>query len=350
MFELLSNVRTVPVDKSALVMVQRGMNKVRVSVGAHNSEPSEVYIVTGQAGGKLETYIIFYILAPGVHVVYGFDQNPYAPDLQEKVVEEATVFVEEMGAILEVVPLETMTPDQRSAWIDREVLYSEPVMVDLEEVQEIDDLEVVQIEETGTEETRIISHIDTDHLEGFVEVSDEDVSQAMSEESMGEEFPETVPMDGDMDLGIEPPDQVVAEGVEAAGEDSVVVADGDFDELLKQAFLKPDIVEKTRMKSALQEEKSRVEELLPEVQDDADEGGISAETGPPVEGAGTDEVEAVYEESHLSAEPDAGADPVIQLPDEESASYETRGPAGFEDKDSPGSDAPVKVIRFLSKY
>ena len=166
MFELLSNLQSVPIDPDSLTMVHRGMNKVRVSVGEHSSEPSEVYIITGQSNGNLESYIIFYMLEPEIHVVYGSDKNPFAPTLNEQVIEEAIIFVEEMGSILEEVPWETMTPDQRSAWVEKEILYSAPVIDELEEVEEIEAVEVVQLEDVAMEEAGL--------EEGVVEVSDDE--------------------------------------------------------------------------------------------------------------------------------------------------------------------------------
>lgn len=358
MFELLSNIQTVPVDQGALVMVQRGMNKVRVSVAEHNSEPSEVFIVTGQADGNLETYIIFYILAPGIHVIYGFDQNPYSPGLQEKVVEEATIFVEEMGSILEEVPLETMTPDQRSAWFDREVLYSEPLVVDLEEVEEveeIEELEIIQIEDTDPDETLVLEAADHDPREGVVEVSDEDVDNALSEDDPDDGFSDSVQPGEDLDQEVESADKGVGEGVEAAGEEDVVVAEGDFDELLKQAFLKPDIVEKTRRKARLAETEFEEEDLFPEEQGASSEDGSSAEAQWEAGDREIDEDLAIDEENPVPVVPDIVVPDIadelkIGLSGEESFADETRDFTKSVDKDPPENETGLKVIRFLSKF
>ena len=55
--------------------------------------------------------------------------------------------------------------------------------------------------------------------------------------------------------------------------EGVVVAEGDFDELLKQAFLKPDVAEKTKKKAAKKKvEKVEEEEPVSEVSaDDEDD-------------------------------------------------------------------------------
>ncbi|MCK5307850.1 MAG: hypothetical protein KAJ73_04490, partial [Zetaproteobacteria bacterium] len=251
MFELLSNIQTVPIDPDSLTMVHRGMNKVRVSVGEHSSEPSEVYIITGLSNGNLESYIIFYMLEPGIHVVYGCDQNPYAPTLSEQVIEEAIIFVEEMGSILEEVPWETMTPDQRSAWVEKEILYSAPVIDELEEVEEIEAVEVVQLEDLAMGEAELNEGSVLDPEEGVVEVSDDEVRQALSENDSNESLHVSEDIDGDD-----------ADAVDAAGMDDVVVAEGDFDELLKQAFLKPDVAAKTKLKKG-KKKVAKVEEEQP---------------------------------------------------------------------------------------
>ncbi len=233
MFELLSNVHSVPIDSDDLTGIHRGMNKVRVSVGDHVSEPSEVYIITGQANGNLESYIIFYMLEPGIHVVYGCDQNPFAPTLKDEVLEAAIILVEEMGSILEEIPWETMTSDQRSAWIEKEILYRAPEIEELEEVEEIEAMEVIEFEDGGTEETELEEDPVLDNDESVVEVNED-------ERLIG------------ADLKPEDIDEDDVDGVDVDME-GVVVAEGDFDELLKQAFLKPDVAEKTQRKNRQKE-------------------------------------------------------------------------------------------------
>jgi hypothetical protein len=67
----------LPFGPEDIVKVHRGMNMVKVSVGEHLSEPSEVYIATIKDEEKLSTNIIFYLIEPKVRTLYGFEGNPY---------------------------------------------------------------------------------------------------------------------------------------------------------------------------------------------------------------------------------------------------------------------------------
>ena len=338
MFELLSNIQTVPIDPDSLTMVHRGMNKVRVSVGEHSSEPSEVYIITGLSNGNLESYIIFYMLEPGIHVVYGCDQNPFAPTLSEQVIEEAVIFVEEMGSILEEVPWETMTPDQRSAWVEKEILYSSPVIEELEEVEEIEAVEVVQLEDGAMGEAELNEGSVLDPEEGVVEVSDDEVRQALSENDSDESFQVSEDIDGDD-----------ADAVDAAGMDDVVVAEGDFDELLKQAFLKPDVAAKTKLKKS-KKKVAEVEEeqSVPESTAGDDIEDVMVEEAAELSSAG--ESVDVEEKLEIPGESEDAVKIEIDLTREEKAVDTVETSPGASDSTLPEKDTRLNVIRFLSRF
>ncbi|MDF1526508.1 MAG: hypothetical protein RRA15_04650 [bacterium] len=328
MFELLSNVQSVPIDQNSLAMVHRGMNKVRVSVGEHSSEPSEVYIITGHSSGNLESYIIFYMLEPGIHVVYGCDENPYSLDRKEEVLEEAIVFVEEMGSILEEVPWETMTPDQRSAWVEKEILYAAPVIAELEKLDETEALaEVDEIE--GVEYVGI----DDDEPE---ELADEDEIEAGEYEEIDEEEPEGF-------------DEEDIDGTESSGMKGVVIAEGDFDELLKQAFLKPDVADKTKLNKSKREsvkieEEFSVPEEPADVQDDEEMVEEESERFEAVENTELDE------EKEIPEEPEAVVQEVVEWSSEELALGNVEVPAGLNESFLPVKKNRMEVIRFLSRF
>jgi len=357
MFELLPNVQKVPIDPDALMAVHRGMNKVRVSVGQHNSEPSEVYIVTGKSNGDLETYIIFFMLEPGIHVVYGCDQNPYARALEEQVLEEATIFVEEMGSILEEVPWGTMTAFQRSAWVEKETLYSEMVLEGLEEVEEIEDLEIVEVEDVDDLDTEGSIHPDDVVPEpdwGVVEVSEEEVDGVIpveSDDRSRRQAGEAGKKGRDAKVQTQVPDKESGQGGGAARLEDVVVAEGDFDEMLKQAFLKPDVVEKTRRKARKQASMDD-EEPLPPDGADADEaesvvvldtmetfgtresGGAEADLEHPVKIGGR--INAI----HAQDDPKRVQKPGVKV----------KTPSGSHDSEQTERDTRLRIIRFLSRF
>jgi len=355
MFELLSEVLSVPIRPDALTTIHRGMNKVRVSVAEHNSEPSEVYIITGQVNGNLETYIIFYMLQPRIHVVYGCEQNPYPDGQKEQILEEATNFVEQMGSILEEIPWESMTPDQRSAWIEKEILYSKPDIQELDEVEEIETLELEEVEESGAEEAGNEKVPDPPSADDVVEVSEEEMQQALDAGSSMDDLPEASEMDQGTG-GVPPEEDEMDESdtgsVADAGKEDVVIAEGDFDELLKQAFLKPDIVEKTRRKAAAKTEEHEEEDPFVQELSDPERSGAVPEEEELLSGEG-DEV-GPGEEPEILPGPGVSPD---EADDDGFVPSERKENAGtvetFSDhdaRDPSEKDQQLKVIRFLSRF
>ena len=340
MYDLLSDIKGVPVEPESLVRVHTGMNKVRISVGENISEPSEVYIATGKGENGYETYIVFFMIEPALHVLYGFDQNPYDPSVEEVAINEAIDFVEEMGSILEEVPWENMTPEQRTAWIDKESMYhaagaSAPEV--LEVVEEIEPAELLEVvEEDETEEVLEV----IDEAEMDLEYDDED----LTEELIVEEVQELEDDEPAGDIG-DDEDEDDEEGEDLPGEtvsptEDVLVVDGDFDDLLKQAFLKPDVARKTRKRKKQEE---IVEETDDDTVDEVDEKTETDSFQEPViemeEGLDDETVADSWEaeQEEVSVGDDGGRD------DEDEAD-----PEGFREevdpepgKSSPESEVPI---------
>lgn len=337
MFELLSDIQSVPIHKDSLAMVHRGMNKVRVSVGDHISEPSEVYIITGQVNGDFESYVIFYMLEPEIRVVYGCDKNPYPASVKDQVIEEATIFVEEMGSILEEVPWQDMTPVQREAWIEKEILYSQPFIEEIEELQEI--------EEGVVEDAELAEEPEYDVDSGFVEVSEDELQQVLEDSEEGElpQVLEGTPAD-EIDENGEEASEVSSEE-EPEGEDDeddsddlqdVVVAEGDFDELLKQAFLKPDVAEKTKRKiPKFRRKEPPPEDLGEETGEEFDEDDLAVSEA---------ESDADLEEMKEAAAGPMRRDPPVHASDVHSVSAKANETISSE------KETRLKVVRFLSRF
>lgn len=279
MFDLMIGVDVLPTPEEMIFQVHKGMNKLRVSVGEHVSEPSEVYIITGEESGLFNTFIVFFMVEPGIHVIYGFDDNPYDPSLREEVLNMAIDFVEDMGAILEEIPWEGMTPEERTNWIDKEALYP---AAEAEAIEEIEDLEEIEPED----------------LLAVVEQADD------GEKSMD------VPSDtggaekgvGDVSEELSPEDDVPTEVIE----EELPGEDEDFDHLLKQAFLKPDLVRKSSSKKAATREEEPDEEEDPaddETYQDL-EGDVEGSASAFTEDAAEEEPEPVltYEEDSSAVE------------------------------------------------
>ncbi|MDF1536858.1 MAG: hypothetical protein P1S46_10240 [bacterium] len=332
MYELLSDVAIVPVKADFLKRVYTGMNKVRISVGEHISEPSEVYIVTGDMGKGYETYIVFFMIEPAFHIVYGCDKNPYDPAGAEEAIDEAIDFVEAMGSILEEVPWETMSSEQRASWAGKEALYRETGTIE-PELLEVDD-EIAS--------TELLEVIEEENPEGGL------VDQAPETDNGATE------VDDDQEPEVEdkPP------------RDNVLVADGDFDELLKQAFLKPEDARKTGkrkgMVAAIEEvAEEPVEPAWEEAMEKVEPDGVGAteeeigtggveveeeELPPPEENI---ETEAVEVSPVLPAAfAPGGGEAAAGLPAARPDDAKVTGDAAFPDD----RKIQLSVVRFLSRF
>lgn len=342
MFELLSDVRTVPLDAEALRTVHHGMNKVRVSVGEHSSEPSEVYIVTGGSDGDLETYIIFYMLEPGIHLVYGYEQNPYPRVQEEQVLQEATNFVEEMGSILEEVPWATMTTDQRASWIEKEALYGEVLMDGLEDLEEIEDLQIVEAVEVEPDESPDTAEKDAEPEDGGAPLR-----LAEPEDLTPVKGPEKGPRaegsgTGDLETPSEDPGLEPRRGIEAADQEDVVVAEGDFDEMLKQAFLRPEVVEKTRKKARSQSSPDGEEQPVTDGRVLEQEELATTDDAAPESGQSEKDLDIPVNAEDVSR---TWGDPHEDVEDGEGPARAGSGRGGLDDE-----DARLRIIRFLSRF
>jgi hypothetical protein len=378
MYELLSDITEVPVPSESLTQVHTGMNKVKISVGEHISEPSEVYIATGKGENGYETYIVFFMIEPAFHVIYCSDKNPYVSEGAEEVINEAIDFVEEMGSILEEVPWEGMSPEQRTAWIDKESLYEHTVTVDPEILEVVEEIESVEILEVVEEEE--------------IEVEPEILDDAELELEDAED-PEADPVEDDTeDLTDDLTGDLVVEQVEELDEpravkDDVVVVDGDFDDLLKQAFLNPEVARKTRgkkRKAAVVEEPEEVLQETPEqTPDELSSEESSPEESPLDESPATepasgsdiasnsespgetdpDEVEIEISEEDVETEPAKGQPefPTPASPVEKESSF--RPPAEIVAEPAKAASGGVaeasisadektllRVVRFLSRF
>ncbi len=324
MFELMGEVKSFPLGEEDITQIHEGMSSLRVSVGEHVSQPSEVFVVTGIRDGLLLTFIIFYMIEPKVHVVYRFGENPYEQDRKEDVLEGAFQFVEEMGGILQEVPWGGMSPEDRSQWIADMNLFpagpagEDDLLEDLEEIQLGDVIEVL-----GEEDLEETSDFE-------VEAVEEGPPEPAYSEGPSGESPEV--------KGLE----------EQAAEEDVVSEEGedeDFDQLLKQAFLNPELVGKTVFKKTLDQEKET--DGSPEPEDVQDSKGDPGSETEPAEQIQERESGVFVKEDAEVYVPEESAEGELEFPGESDQKTQEEGTATSAATEESGS---IKVVRFLSRY
>ena len=232
MFELMTQIERPPLEEKDIVQIHKGMSSLRVSVGEHVSQPSEVYIVTGRQENLFQTFIIFFMIEPQVHVVYRFEENPYDSARREEVLGGAFQFVEEMGGIMEEVPFDTMSPENRLNLMDDLGLFS----ADSQEAGILEGLEEIQLGEI----IEVLGDEDAEEASEFeVLVEGEEEGDAQEARAVGEG-------EGIEDSPTQQPPSETSQTISEPGEDKDldVDEDKDFDRLLKQAFLKPELIRK----------------------------------------------------------------------------------------------------------
>jgi hypothetical protein len=346
MFELMEGIDVLPVSEQDIVQVHGGMNKVRISVGNYVSEPSEVYIITSQDEALLRSFVVFFVVEPGIHVIYGYAGNPYDPVFGKEVLQEAIEFVEEMGAILEDVNWENMPPEERRNWIRNETIYPDHGKYGLEVVADLEEIEPEELMEIVEEE---------DSLEGEKLLQPEtQLPETLEEEPAGKK-PEK-PQD-DEEGGVKR-----EKGDEAD--------DGDFEDLLKQAFLKPDVVEKNRVKTIRDLKDEAEEDEIPsfdwkrpetggeafkikeEAMKVAEEEGSEEEIWSTVPGVEEEEPEFGVSEEDLAAAEDELSALINEVSGEVDleSSFKT-SPDESEPADEDSSNQTrLTVIRYLSRF
>ena len=119
----------------------------------------------------MSSFIVLYMVDPRYHVIYGYEGNPYDSDLSEEILKTAVDFVEDMGAILEEIPWQGMSPEDRRNWIEKETLYPQMETDDIEEIADLEEiqpgelLEVIEGEGEGDEESELRTEADEDVTE-----------------------------------------------------------------------------------------------------------------------------------------------------------------------------------------
>ena len=336
MFQLVGQMQQLPFGPADIIKVHRGMNMVKVSVGEHISEPSEVYIATVIDGDKLSTNIVFFLVEPKVRTLYGFEGNPYESSNRIEVETEAREFVEEMGAILEDIGWETMSEEVKGSWLDQQFLF--PAKEELQIKQPVDDPGDLVEEEVVEAEIEVEAAREGEGVEteGGVEVEeqvillDADVEILTEAEVLDEAGPEAAPEETTETAPVkkpptDPPDKVSDDTppektAEAANDaqmkrqtgESLEKADGKivfveekFDEMLKQAFLIPPDDPEDKEESKGDKSESVKTEVV------ADEPALSPDVGTgEEEAAGTGDI--LVESLSEDGAPDADATPEHQ--------------------------------------
>lgn len=120
MFRFEPTVHTLPVAPEAIVYLAESSNQPHVAVPGRKAQAAQATVVGLREGtDACSVYISLWLLADCELAVWVHETTVLPLTRLEEVAEEAWLFCESMGFIMDVVPFDTLPPAEREAILDR---------------------------------------------------------------------------------------------------------------------------------------------------------------------------------------------------------------------------------------
>jgi hypothetical protein len=120
MFELDLKLKALDVAPSAVLEIHHSLNTAEVATKEFVGEPAKAYIcLMSLVAQRQAIYISFFFPNKNRAIFYSCSDNPFSPTRTEEVKEEAMLFLESFGFILEQVVGVNSPPKDRDYWIAR---------------------------------------------------------------------------------------------------------------------------------------------------------------------------------------------------------------------------------------
>ncbi len=123
------------IDQKATIADIRGKNLVKAFFSMNNHqvatpemmlEDARSYILFfRESGGKLSAYIGLKLLATGRKLFYSHSSNPFPEGETAAIEDEALVFVEGLGALLDEKDFTQLTAEEKKQWMDNQEIFIE---------------------------------------------------------------------------------------------------------------------------------------------------------------------------------------------------------------------------------
>lgn len=127
MFEIDKTQPFIPVKPEEMVEVCYSVNTILVAPADHSSEPTKAYIVAARKGSAFIFYIFLFLINSGRGFTYRRDDEMVGQKDYPKVLDEAFIFLESMGFIMDRVDLRSLSLDERKEYVQQQPFFPAPV-------------------------------------------------------------------------------------------------------------------------------------------------------------------------------------------------------------------------------
>lgn len=124
MFTSDPNMTDLDVRQKKVAKMLFSMNIHQVATPELTAEDARCYIIFLGEGSSLSAHIGLYLPRSDRRFYYSSSNNPFSTAALAEVEEEGRAFVEDMGFLLDEIPLATMSADERNRWIDEHDMFT----------------------------------------------------------------------------------------------------------------------------------------------------------------------------------------------------------------------------------
>ncbi len=124
MFNADPNITELNVREKNLNKVLFSMNIHQVATPDLTVEDARCYILFFGEESNITAYIALYLTRTDSGIYYSYSSNPFPQEGMAQVEEEARGFVEDMGFVLDEMPLAGVSPAEKNRWIDEQGIFN----------------------------------------------------------------------------------------------------------------------------------------------------------------------------------------------------------------------------------
>jgi hypothetical protein len=126
MFEIDKTQPFISAKPEEMVEVCYSVNTILVAPADHSAEPTKAYIVSARKGSAFIFYIYLFLVNSGRGVIYRRDDELVGQKDYTKVLEEAFMFLESMGFIMDRVDLRSLSLEERKEYVLQQPFFPRP--------------------------------------------------------------------------------------------------------------------------------------------------------------------------------------------------------------------------------
>ncbi|MDD5224281.1 MAG: hypothetical protein PHE84_09835 [bacterium] len=126
MFEIDKTQLFIPAKPEEMVEVCYSVNTILVAPADHSAEPTKAFIVSARKGSAFIFYIYLFLINSSRGVIYRRDDELVGQKDYSKVLDEAFLFLESMGFIMDRVDLRSLSLEERKEYVLQQPFFPRP--------------------------------------------------------------------------------------------------------------------------------------------------------------------------------------------------------------------------------